>query len=87
MGRSVVSRNAWKSAAGCVAIVAVFWIAPPGVSAQEATYTFEEEVIRGTIEKPEAFYILSPSSLDYASLDAEESFLDALWDTVEEEPF
>lgn len=58
-----------------------------GALAQETTYTFEEEVIRGTIEKPEAFYILSPSSLDYESADLEESFLRQLYETVEESPF
>lgn len=62
-------------------------IASAGALAQGTTYTFEEEVIRGTIEKPEAFYILSPSSLEYESVDAEESFLPELYETVEEDPF
>lgn len=62
-------------------------LAPLLGAAQGTTYTFEEEVIRGTIEKPEAFYILSPSSLDYESVDTEESFLPELYETVEEAPF
>lgn len=45
------------------------------------------ERIEGQIEKPEAFYILSPSSLDYESLTAEDSFLDRLYETVETESF
>jgi hypothetical protein len=56
-------------------------------SAQNRVYVFEEETIQGTIEKPEAFYILSPSNLDYEALEAEESFLEELYDTVETAPF
>ncbi len=56
-------------------------------SAQNRVYVFEEETIQGTIEKPEAFYILSPSNLDYEALAAEESFLEELYETVETEPF
>lgn len=58
-----------------------------GTPAVAQTYTFDEGVIRVEIEKPEAFYILSPSNLDYESLPAEESFLPELYETVEEEPF
>ena len=54
---------------------------------QDAVYVFEEETIQGTIEKPEAFYILSPSNLDYEALEAEESFLEELYETVEDAPF
>ena len=54
---------------------------------QDEVYVFEEETIQGTIEKPEAFYILSPSNLDYEALEAEESFLEELYETVEDAPF
>ncbi|MFT4702434.1 MAG: hypothetical protein ACI81R_000118 [Bradymonadia bacterium] len=47
----------------------------------------DAEIIRGEIEKPEAYYILSPSNLNYESLDAEETFLDRLYETVEEPAF
>ena len=57
------------------------------VSGQGRVIVFSEEVIEGEIEKPEAFYILSPSNLDYEPLEPEESFLDELYDTVEETPF
>ncbi len=43
---------------------------------------FEEESIEGEIEKPEAFYILSPSNLEYEPVNPEESFLDELDETV-----
>lgn len=46
-----------------------------------------EEVIEGRIEKPEAFYILQPTNLNYEEAETEESFLPELLRTVEEEPF
>ncbi|MCB9519358.1 MAG: hypothetical protein H6699_00605 [Myxococcales bacterium] len=55
--------------------------------AQTNVYVFEESTITGTIEKPEAFYILQPTNLDYQSLEAEASFLERLYRTVEAAPF
>lgn len=62
-------------------------VASSSAFAQNQVIVFEEETIQGTIEKPEAFYILSPSNLDYEALEAEESFLEELYETVEREPF
>lgn len=47
----------------------------------------EESVIKGRIQKPEAFYILQHSELDYEELDPKKSFLPELLETVEKEPF
>jgi hypothetical protein len=47
----------------------------------------EEEVVEGRIEKPEAFYILQPTNLNYESAEPEQSFLPELLRTVEEAPF
>ncbi len=47
----------------------------------------EDEVIEGRIEKPEAFYILQPTNLNYEAAELEESFIPELLDTVEEDPF
>lgn len=55
--------------------------------AQQGVINLEESVIKGRIQKPEAFYILQPASLDYEALDAKPSFVDALLETVEDEPF
>lgn len=55
--------------------------------AQGRLLVFEEEVIQGEIDKPEAFYILSPSNLEYESVPPEESFLEELYETVDEAPF
>ncbi len=55
--------------------------------AQDGVITLEESVIKGRIQKPEAFYILQHAKLDYESLDTKPSFLDELVETVEEDPF
>ena len=47
----------------------------------------EESVIKGRIQKPEAFYILQHSELDYEELDPKKSFLPELLETVQKEPF
>jgi len=70
---------------GLAALVVL--VAPSFASAQGNIIVFEEETIQVEIEKPEAFYILSPSNLDYRSLDPEESFLEELYETVEDDPF
>ena len=68
-------------------IVALVAVAASSAYAQGNIIVFEEETIQVEIEKPEAFYILSPSNLEYRSLDPEESFLEELYETVEEAPF
>jgi uracil-DNA glycosylase len=47
----------------------------------------DEEVIEGRIEKPEAFYILQPTNLNYERAEPAESFLPELLRTVEQAPF
>ena len=46
-----------------------------------------EEIVEGRIEKPEAFYILRPTNLDYEGVAMQESFIPELLETVNEEPF
>lgn len=58
-----------------------------GLWAQQGVINLEESVIRGRIQKPEAFYILQPATLDYEGLDTQPSFLEELMKTVEQEPF
>lgn len=47
----------------------------------------DEEVVEGRIEKPEAFYILQPTNLNYENVEPVESFIPELLRTVEEAPF
>lgn len=56
-------------------------------AAQDGVISLDETVIKGRIQKPEAFYILKNADLSYESLDVKPSFLDAVVETVEEEPF
>ena len=62
-------------------------LALPVIGLSQNVIVFEEETITGEIEKPEAYYILSPSNLEYEPAPAQESFMDALWVTVEDVPF
>lgn len=71
-----------------VGVTAVALLAFGGAVAHaENVIVFDESVITGEIEKPEAFYILSPSNLDYESMDLEDSFLDELYDSTRDEEF
>lgn len=56
-------------------------------SAQQGVINLDETVIKGRIQKPEAFYILQNADLTYESLDPKKSFIPELLKTVEEEPF
>ena len=47
----------------------------------------DEEVIKGRVQKPEAFYILQHAALNYKRLDPKESFIPELVESVKEEPF
>ena len=55
--------------------------------AQKGVINLDETVIKGRIQKPEAFYILQHASLNYESLEPKKSFIPELLDTVEEDPF
>ncbi|TXC75704.1 hypothetical protein FRC91_09370 [Bradymonadales bacterium TMQ1] len=63
-------------------------IATPGkASAQQAIFEFDEIVVEGRIQKPEAFYIIQAANLSYEPVDPKPSFLPELLESVEEEPF
>lgn len=47
----------------------------------------DDGVIKGKVQKPEAFYILQHASLNYKRLDPRESFIPELVKSVEEKPF
>jgi hypothetical protein len=47
----------------------------------------DEEVIKGRVQKPEAFYILQHASLNYKRLDPKASFIPELVDSVKKKPF
>ncbi len=47
----------------------------------------QETVIEGNIQKPEAFYILQHSNLNYEALEPKRSFIPQLMESVERDPF
>ena len=56
-------------------------------SAQQGVINLDETVIKGRIQKPEAFYILQHANLNYKALDPKPTFIPELLKTVKEEPF
>ena len=62
--------------------------------AQEARAEEKKKVIRlealkveGRIQKPQAFYILQRSNLNFQGLELKESFIPKLYRSIEEKPF
>lgn len=49
--------------------------------------TLDEMVVEGTIQKPEAFYILQRRELEFKDLEPKKSFLPLILKSVEKDPF
>lgn len=80
--------GAWGRAVTGVVVGSLVWVMGAGAAqAQDGVIDLEDTVIKGRIQKPEAFYILQHAQLDYESLDAKPSFITELVETVEEDPF
>jgi len=60
---------------------------PPGRNRQPRVIELDEIVIEGTVQKPNAFYILSRSNLGYEVMDLRRSFIPELVRSVESDPF
>lgn len=59
-------------------------------SAQEAkkkVIRLEALKVEGRIQKPQAFYILQRSNLNFQGLELKESFIPKLYRSIEEKPF
>jgi hypothetical protein len=69
------------------ALFALVLVALTGTAHAENVIVFDDSVITGEIEKPEAFIILSPSNLDYEAVDEEDSFLDELYESTRDDEF
>ncbi len=54
---------------------------------QPRVIELDEEVIKGRVQKPEAFYILQHATLNYKRLDPKASFIPELIESVKESPF
>jgi len=74
-----------RVATGLVALALILASAP--ASAQKGVINLDETVIKGRIQKPEAFYILQHASLSYEKLTPKQTFMPELLKSVETEPF
>lgn len=55
--------------------------------AQRGVINLDETVIKGRIEKPEAFYILQHANLNYEKLQPKQTFIPELLQSVDQKPF
>ena len=67
-----------------IAFLSIAIIGFSTVSAQKGVINLDETVIKGRIQKPEAFYILQNANLSYERLEPKKSFIPELLDSVED---
>ncbi len=68
--------------------IGVFLVSAGSVaSAQQGVINLDETVIKGRIQKPEAFLVIKNASLNYKSLDPKKSFIPELLETIKQDPF
>ena len=70
-------------------VVLVLAVMPAGASAQakRKVIRLDEISVEGRIQKPQAFYILPRSNLNYQGLEQNESFLPKITKSLEQDPF
>ncbi len=68
-------------------VVVAGLVASSTAFAQQGVIDLEESVIKGRIQKPEAFYILQHANLHYEPFDKKPSFIPKLLKSVKKEPF
>ncbi len=76
-----------KRAAIALGVMALVWMSTSVALAQGGVITLDDSEIKGRIQKPEAFYILSNANLSYENLELKPSFLEEIKASVEDEPF
>lgn len=69
-----------------VGAVAALFAAGPA-EAQRKKITLDDMVIDGNIQKPEAFFILPRTNLNFADLERREDLKQRVVDSVEQQPF
>ncbi len=68
-------------------VVVVAALASDGARAQRKKITLEDLVIEGNIQKPEAFFILPRTNLNFADLERHEDLKKRVVEAVDQEPF
>ena len=72
---------------GLIAAVVVVAVAAPAAAQQRKKITLDDLVIEGNIQKPEAFFILPRTNLNFADLERREDLKQRVIDSVESAPF
>ena len=70
-----------------LAILAVLVGIPAVAGAQRKVIRLEAIKVEGRIQKPQAFYILQRSNLNFEGLDLKQSFIPKIIKSVEQQPF
>ncbi|MHC4842132.1 MAG: hypothetical protein ACYTDT_14450 [Planctomycetota bacterium] len=86
MNKRIGIKRITAAFASILAAAAMLLIATPA-AAQQGVINLDETVIKGRIQKPEAFYILQHANLRYEALDPKPTFIPELLKTVREDPF
>ncbi|TVR02378.1 MAG: hypothetical protein EA398_07940 [Deltaproteobacteria bacterium] len=78
----------WGKSVACAFLgVGLLALASVEAVAQSGVIRLEEEVFEVEIETPTATLFLAPHALEYRFREPVDSFMDALLETVEDEPF
>lgn len=76
------------SMAGCAVIIATLASAGPAWGqSKRKVIRLEAIKVEGRIQKPQAFYILQRSNLNFEGLELKQSFIPKILESVEREPF
>jgi hypothetical protein len=62
-------------------------LASPAVAGKRKVIRLEAIKVEGRIQKPQAFYILQRSNLNFESLELKQSFIPKIIESVEKDPF
>lgn len=86
--RTALGRAIFLVAVGIASVlgVSVSAIAQESAETKAPVIRLEELKIEGRVQKPEAFYILPRSNLNYEGLEREQSFLPRVKSTLEKAP-
>jgi hypothetical protein len=68
-------------------LLVVAWPSLASAQKKKRVIRLEEITVEGRIQKPQAFYILPRSNLDYEALERKESFLGEIEASLHHDPF
>ncbi len=84
--REKVLAQGWRLAF-IIAVVVGVWLPSPNAWAQRKVIRLEAIKVEGRIQKPQAFYILQRSNLNFEGIELKRSFVTRILESIEREPF